>query len=82
MRLFICCDQKGNIISTAKVTVLAEGLEHPYADLAEGEMVVEIEPTAELWATDCHEIAERYRIDPKTKKLKKKPRQRGRTKRG
>jgi len=33
MRLFIRSDREGNIVSTMKVNVMAEGLEHPYGDL-------------------------------------------------
>lgn len=72
MRLFIRSDREGNIVSTMKVNVMAEGLEHPYGDLKESEMVVEVEPTAELEKLACHEICELYTFDTEKKKLKKK----------
>lgn len=47
-------------------------LKHPYASLAEGESVLEVEPTSDLRKFDCHEISERYVVDMNKKNLKKK----------
>jgi len=71
MRLFIQCDSEGNIVSAMQVNFMAEGLEHPYGDVAEKEMVIELKPSATQKAMACHEICEQYTIDTKKKKLKK-----------
>lgn len=72
MRLFIHHDSKGNIISVSKAEVMDASLEHPYAGLGPGESVLEVKPTSELEALDCHEICERHLVDLKKLKLKKK----------
>lgn len=65
MRFFIHHDQKGNILSVSKVESMDASLEHPYAELAPGESVLEVEPTAELKKIECHTISERYLVDLK-----------------
>jgi hypothetical protein len=70
VRLFIRHRKDGEIVSAAKVNVLPEGLEHPFAELSEDEQVLDLEPNAELAALEPHEILERYlvrgkQLDPK-----------------
>ena len=72
MRLFIHHGADGNIISVSKAEIMDPSLEHPYAEVAPGEGVLEVKPTSELQALDCHEIAEHYLVDLKKMKLKKK----------
>ena len=72
MRLFIRYNSQGIITSAMKVNVMAEGLEHPYGQLGEDERVMEVEPTPELEALDCHEIDNRYVVDIQNKRLQQK----------
>lgn len=72
MRLFIQHDSKGNIISVSKIEVMDPSLKHPYSGLAKDESVLEVEPTSELEALDCHEISEQYLVDMKKMKPKKR----------
>ncbi len=72
MRIFIRCDKEGNILSTMKVEVMPEGIEHPYGDIKEGEKVIEVEPTPDLEKLQCHEISQQYTVAIRGKKLKKK----------
>ena len=72
MRIFVRHDKDGNIVSTTKANVLAEGLEHPYGSLEEGENVLEVQPTPELEELAPHEISERYVVAVKDKRLKRK----------
>ncbi len=72
MRIFAQCDSEGNILSTAKVKVMAEELDHPFSDLEEEAVVVEIESIPELEATVCHEFDELYIVDLKSQELKTK----------
>lgn len=72
MRLFIQHDSKGNVISVSKVEIMDASLAHPYGGLAKEESALEVEPTSELQALDCHEISERYFVDMKKMKLKKR----------
>ena len=69
MRLFVRHTTDGEIVSAAKASVLPEGLEHPYADVGEGEAVLEVESSPELDQLDAHEIAERFTVDAKGKRL-------------
>ena len=70
MRLFIRHRKDGEIVSAAKVNVLPDGLEHPFAEVSEDERVLDLEPTDELGSLDPHEILERYLV--KGKKLEPK----------
>ena len=69
MRVFIRHNHTGEIVSVTKVTVMAENLEHPYGDLSEGDSVLEVTPTDELEALDCHEFGDRYVVDLSGKTL-------------
>ena len=77
MRLFICHKKNGEIVSVAKARVMPEGLEHPFTDVGEDEAVLEVKPSAEIEELAAHEIAERFSVDVKGKRLK--PRTGGRT---
>ena len=70
MRLFIRHKKSGEIVSAAKVHVMPEGLEHPYVDIGEDEAVLEVKPSAEIEELAAHEIAERFSVDVKGKRLK------------
>ena len=72
MRFFIKSDNTGNIISTAKVDAIPDDIDHPYADLAEGEVVIEVPLTRQFKRLLCHEISEQYTLDIAKKKLRKK----------
>lgn len=72
MRVFIRHNQTGEIVSATKVSVLAEGLAHPYGDLPQGDSVLEVSSTEELEGLDSHEIGERYVVDLSGKRLKPK----------
>lgn len=72
MRVFVRCDKRGALLAVAKASIIAEGLEHPFADLGEDESVIELEETPELQALAPHEISEQYRADMKRKKLRKR----------
>jgi len=72
MRLFVRFDEKGKIISTMKANAMAAELEHPYGELEDGEAVLEVEPTPEIEALDCHEISENYVVDARSERLKPK----------
>ncbi len=73
MRAFIHSDSKGNIVSVTKVRVMAEGLEHPFAQVAESDHVTEVSLTNELEQLLCHEICERFTVDTANSALKPKP---------
>jgi hypothetical protein len=57
----------GEVLSASKTEIMDESLAHPFGGMEEGESVLEVEPTGELSALDCHEIGEQYVVD--TKKL-------------
>jgi len=69
MRTFVKFDKQGKIVATYRLEALPEGLEHPYTDLAEGEFVLEVEPTKEFENLSCLEIHEKFKVDVRTKKL-------------
>jgi hypothetical protein len=72
MRLFIKSDNTGNIISAGKMDAMPDDIDHPYADMAQGEVVIEVPLTPKLKGLLCHEISEQYTLDIANKKLKKK----------
>jgi len=72
MRIFVRFDEKGKIISVMKANIIAAELEHPYGELKDGETVLEVEPTPDIEALDCHEIAENYVVEARSKQLKPK----------
>lgn len=72
MRLFVRFDKTGKMISTMKVNVMDESLEHPFGFLEEAESVLEVKAPARFKSLQCHEICEQYLVDVKKKKLKKK----------
>jgi hypothetical protein len=72
MRLFVHFDRGGAILSVSKVEFMAPGLEHPHGALQEGDDVLELTPTAEQAALDVHELMERYSVDVKKRKLRKR----------
>ena len=69
MRLFVRHTKDGTIVSLVKVSVLPEGLEHPYVDVSPEEAVLEVESPPAIEELDAHEIAERFRVDVKGKRL-------------
>jgi hypothetical protein len=71
MRLFIHYDEKGRILSADKANVFHDSLADP-GGVAGSEKILEVEPTDELTALDCHEICEKYTVDTKKMVLKKK----------
>ena len=71
-RLFVRFDKNGKVVSTMKVNVMDESLEHPFCFLEEGESALEIKASARYKSLQCHEICEQYMVDVKKKKLKKK----------
>lgn len=72
MRIFAQCDSEGNILATVKVEVMAEELDHPFGNLEEESVVVQIEPNSELEAIECHEFDELYIVDIESQELKTK----------
>jgi len=70
MRLFVRHTKDGAIVSVAKVHVLPDGVEHPYADLGEDEAVLEVDPDADLEQLHAHEIGERFTVDAEAKSLR------------
>ncbi len=70
MRLFVRHKEDGAIVSVAKVHVLPEGVDHPYADLGEDEVVLEVDPDADLEQLHAHEIGERFTVDTEAKSLR------------
>lgn len=73
MRFFVQCDKQGNIVSTMKVDVMDEALEHPYGYIAEGQIVLELNMPKGLADIEPHDITQLYRVDVKGKKLRKLP---------
>ena len=72
MRLFVYHDRRGKVLSASKASVLSASIAHPYAQVAAGHGVLEIEPSPELEALECHEICERYEVDVARRKLVRK----------
>jgi|tagenome__1003787_1003787.scaffolds.fasta_scaffold20960132_2 hypothetical protein len=70
MRLFIRHRQDGEIVSVAKVDHMPDGVEHPYAGLAEDEAVVEVDPDADVEQLAAHEIGERFTLDIEARSLR------------
>jgi hypothetical protein len=73
MRFFVHCDKKGNITSTMKVDVMDDALEHPYGQVDEDHVVLELKMPKVVADIDPHDITRLYRVDVKQKKLKKLP---------
>lgn len=73
MRFFVHCDKQGNITSTMKVEVMDQALEHPYGQVEEGHVVLELKMPKSVADIDPHDITRLYRVDVKQKKLKKLP---------
>jgi hypothetical protein len=73
MRFFVYCDKQGNITSTMKVDVMDEALEHPYGQVEEDHVVLELKMPKAVAGLDPHDITRLYRVDVKQKKLKKLP---------
>ncbi len=71
MRIFVRCDQDGNIISVMKVAAMDNALDHPYGFVEEGEVVVEVPAPKGTADIDSHEIVALYKVDLKEKKLRK-----------
>jgi hypothetical protein len=72
MRFFIHHDSNGNIISASKTEIMDASLEHPFGGLTNEDSVLEVKPTTGLQTLYCHEICERYEVDVRKKKLRKK----------
>jgi hypothetical protein len=70
MRLFIRHREDGGIVSVAKVDVLPDDVEHPYAGLADDEAVLAVDPDAELEQLAAHEIGERFVVDTRAGALR------------
>jgi hypothetical protein len=73
MRFFVHCDKQGNITSTMKVDVMDEALEHPYGQVEEDHVVLELKMPKAVADLDPHDITRLYRVDVKQKKLRKLP---------
>lgn len=71
MNLFLHCDAKGNILATVKVHEASADY-HPFAHIAEADHIVKMEMNAELKSLFAHEISEKYQVDLKSRRLKKK----------
>ncbi|HKQ67926.1 MAG TPA: hypothetical protein VJT73_01240 [Polyangiaceae bacterium] len=70
MRILIRHDAKGHIVSALKASVLDPGVTEPFGPLEEGEGFIEVDPTPELEALECHDFPERFVVDPQKRKLK------------
>lgn len=73
MRLFVHFDDKGQVLSAAKVHGTGGALENPFLHVERQDRVLEMAATEELQALDAHEIAEQYKVDMKRKTLRKRP---------
>jgi hypothetical protein len=72
MKLFVYHDARGRVLSAGKVSVLAESVAQPFAEVAPGHGVLEVPLSAELAALECHEICDGYEVDVRTKTLSRK----------
>lgn len=72
MRMFVKYDASGNILSFCKANIFPEIFETPFGKLNEREFAFEVEQTPELNKLECDEIHEKYIVDVKKKKLKKR----------
>jgi hypothetical protein len=71
MRTFVKYNRDGVVLSVAKVRIMPAQLEHPFADLADGDGVLEVSgPLADV---DTAELHNGYQIDVKKQQLVKKP---------
>jgi len=80
MKLFVHFDEEGRILSVARVHRTGDAPQNPYIHVERQEHVLEMDATEEFQALDAHEIAEQYKVDLKSKTLKKQ-KQAGPTKR-
>ena len=70
MRLVIAYDQRGQIVTVAKVYHLPEDTPHPFADLpAEHRLLSIEEPKGELREMSLVEIRHRFSVDVANEKL-------------
>jgi hypothetical protein len=72
MRIFVYFDAGGKVISASKANVLSDSVAQPFAQVGPRQGVLEVEPSRELEALDCHEICERYQVDVEARKLIRK----------
>lgn len=72
MKLFVHHDEKGQVLSVAKVHAGTSPAQNPFVYVDSLEHVLEIEATKEVGALHAHEIAERYEVDMKKRNLRKK----------
>jgi hypothetical protein len=72
MKLFIHFDERGQVLSVAKVHAAGGRTQNPFLHVGRQEQVLELELTEEFHALDAHEIAEQYAVDVKQRKLMKK----------
>jgi len=71
MRTFVKYSRDGVVLSVVKVQIMPAHVEQPFADLADGESVLEVSgPLADVDAADLHNG---YQVDVTKKQLVKKP---------
>lgn len=63
MRIFVRHDATGRIVSVLKAAVIDPSVTEPHGDLQAHDGVVEITPTPELEALDCHDFHDRFDVD-------------------
>ena len=73
MRIVIAYNQRGQIVTVAKVYRLPEDMPHPFADLLAEHRVLSIEePKGELREMSLVEIRHRFSVDVANEKLVRK----------
>jgi hypothetical protein len=72
MRIFVKYTKTGEVVSVSKVATMPEGLEHPYSELGNNELVLELSGAAAQAELDPIVLHEQYKVDPDKKKLIKK----------
>lgn len=71
MRTFVKYNRDGAVLSVVRVQIMPAHVEQPFADLADGDAVLEVpSPLVDVDAADLHNG---YKIDVKKQQLVKKP---------
>lgn len=70
MTTFVKFDKNGTILATCRLDFI--GRDHPYADLAENESVIEAQPSDTFATMSCIDIHNNYKVSLPKKKLIRK----------
>jgi hypothetical protein len=68
-RTFVRANKQGDVVATLRTDALPEQLEHPFGELAEGDLVLELDPEDPANDVPVVELHHRWKVEPRRKRL-------------